>query len=209
MHPHDGWLDGRQAGWVGGWVGGHMNITAPNLTALHHIACTQVRADSPAMMSVSKHLQIDKFPTVVLLRVTSEVSDLGSCELKQHRIIGAERLSERLSKTISEAVTDDDRVAFEAWQDCERESAGISAEAENVQADEELEWIWYDETAGRSLDAMLDVEEQGLKIVLKSEDDADEKSVWEWFDSDVDKWVEFEKARTHARTHVLACASYT
>jgi len=133
------------------------------------VTFVSVRADSQSMMAVSKSLKVSTFPTVVLFRGGKEVQ----------RVVGPLQLSQRLTKMLADNITDADGLAYDEY--CRLEEERMQAEGKEiekeVEAVEELEWIWDAEEHGK----MFDIDEQGLRVVMRQDDTQDgEKVHWEY-----------------------------
>jgi thiol-disulfide isomerase/thioredoxin len=141
-----------------------------------------VRADCHGMAPISKSLNVTTFPTFVFFR--------GGVEID--RIVGHERIFEKLVRTLGTHIRDTDKMAHSKRKHRIRLEkaleAGLEAPPEeDIDEQGELEWTWDQEQCGES----MRIEKEGMFVVLRDSDDDDDPIQWEYSRNNRTDWKEF------------------
>lgn len=139
-----------------------------------------IRADCYGMVQVSKSLNIEQFPTILVLRDGVEVE----------RITGHERVIERLVHSLSNNLKESDKICHAKRRVRVRlEKAlelGIIPPAEEIEEKGQLSWTWDNEQCGES----IQIKGNGMLAILVDDDDDDgDKAQWEYSITGRSKWI--------------------
>ena len=164
---------------------------APSFPAARFVL---VRADRTGVDSISRQLSVTAFPTVLLMRGSTEVA----------RLEGPQRVAGRLVDLLRKEVTAEDVAVSEQLRSFELDQAGGGAEEE--EEEEELQWTWDPEFASEDIQVL----NYGTVVALFP-DDSDEDSepgVWQfkgsrdWEDMDAAFQVALERDYRSGRLYV-------
>jgi thiol-disulfide isomerase/thioredoxin len=141
-----------------------------------------VRADCHGMAPISKSLNVTTFPTFVFFR--------GGVEID--RIVGHERIFEKLVRTLGTHIKDTDKMAHSKRKHRIRLEKALEAGLEGPLEEEidergELEWTWDQEQCGES----MRIEKEGMFVVLRDSNDDDDPIQWEYSRNNRTDWKEF------------------
>ncbi|CAE7518614.1 Trx-2, partial [Symbiodinium microadriaticum] len=127
-------------------------------------------------------MNVTTFPTFIFFRGGKEVD----------RIVGHDRVVEKLVRTLAAHLTDADKVCHAKRRHRIRlEKAlelGLDAPPEeDVEEQGELEWTWDPESAGEC----MRIEKAGMLAILRDDEDDADPIQWEWSRNNRSDWKEF------------------
>ena len=146
-----------------------------------------VPADTLELQHVSRRYKVETFPTFILFRGGEEIQ----------RVTGTERVAENIVRMLTTHINADDIAAYELRKK-QKEEEELARKMEedptfvpNPNATEEegngqIEWVWNVDGTG----AAMRIEELGMQLVLRGEDEDEEEVVWEYCLEDSSGWGE-------------------
>ena len=140
------------------------------LVPMHpYVTFLSLKGDLRGLCKMVKELQVDTFPTLLLMR--------GEKEIEGTRITGQDRQLERLLRVLGEHVTEYDRSAHVHLLTRMREEAGVESDQDEPDNEEQMIWVFDVECCGPD----IAVSEQGLCAEhAEDTEDVHETAAWEY-----------------------------
>lgn len=146
-----------------------------------------IKADGNGMMSVAKSMNVNAFPTIVVLRGGKEIQ----------RLEGSEKVVEKLIRLLAVHITEEDKAAKAKYRYRLKMQQALEAGIEFVEPEEDtkpvgqIDWTFDPEQCGPS----MQIEEDGMKVIGQDQNEDEDEVIWEHRDygSNSYMWKPFTK----------------